>query len=445
VSLRFWKKKPVDRMTPVDTEVLVSLRAARTLFRMHLGASAALISAAVISAASLVAAVSLLQFNSVDHVMRLQGVLQAVDQATPISHSTGGVVSGVFVTNGEIVEEGQVLMALDASDIESELNNAQRAVAGLMLQSLCLRAEQSGQTTVEVPAELRIAVGRLNQIQKMQRALRDCKTELEVMKLEKLRKRSEMAALQDQIILNERLSKTAQSLRGRLHQLGQSTVDRELSDALNLQNLVETLRYSLRLSELQKEMAAKKITDQTQALMGNKELMQKLDRIIDALAAAEAKLARLDKIKNNRFVYASIRGRVQRLRIKSGGKRIARNAHLLEIAPLTTDFEVLATAQVADLPYLSVGLKVTVSLSSGLPRPIQVPAVIAKISKASENSRTLTISIKREDLNKRDLLIGDRSLNGLGERSEALISVRAKNALQTLGGILWDNIAGRGV
>ncbi len=433
------RKKKLENPSLVETDVLVALRAARTLTRMHLSASFALGVASLICTAGVLGMFAVLYTQTVDHVLRVDGVLQAVEQSTPVTHNTGGVVSNVFVTDGQIVTEGQILMSLDASDIQVEYDQARRAVAGLMLQSLCLKAERDRQTKVLVPPELRVVLGRLNQIEKLKRSVRDCKSQLLQAALQRLKHRGERAALQDQVILYTRLSKADHSLRNRLHQLGSEAGANDLQDVLSQQSLVKTLRNSIRLSELLQKLTALKVNDETGRLGREDGLARQLDSITDALAQAESRLSELDQLQRNRFVFASNSGRVQRLRIKEGGKRIARGAYILEIAPLTTDFEVLATVRVADLPYVRIGQSVTVGLSSGLPRPIMVPAVIAGITKATENTRTLSIAIRREDLNKRDLLIGERSLNGLGERSEALIEVQAGNALKSLRNILLGN------
>ena len=438
----FKKEKNPEVLERVETETLVAMRAARTVLRMHIGASFALSVASIICIAGLVGSVVFLGNQTVDHVLKVHGILQAVEQSTPVTHDTGGIVSNVFVSEGEIVSEGQILMSLDANDIESNLEEAQRTVAGLMLTSLCLKAERRGNTEIVVPPELLIALGRLNQLEKFRRSVRDCKGDLRKATLHRLGDKGALAALQNKVHLYNRLSHEGQSLRGQLHQLGRDSQEKELQDVLNQQQLVKTLQNLIKLSDLQKQLTKLKVAQKKSSITQTQRINQKLDGIIDALAQAEQRLSKLDRIKRNRFVYASNSGRVQRLRITKSGKRIARGAYILEIAPLSTDFEVLATVNVSELPYVHVGQQVTVSLSSGLPHAVAVPALIAKIVKATENTRTLRVALERKELSRRDLLIGERSLNGLGERSEALIEVKSENALRALGNILWISLSG---
>ena len=433
------QKKP-DKPVPVKTEDLIKKLSARRVFRLNLTASFFLGLATVISAIALASLFLVLDRQSIDHILRIQGVLQAIEQSSPVTHSTGGIVSNIFITEGEVVSEGQILMSLDASDIESEFIAAQRRVATLMLRSLCIQAKLKKVTAISVPPELKIALGRLNQLAEMHRSLRDCKGQLRQTALDSLQEREKKNALQNRIQTYYRLSQASQKMHGRLRQLGQE--DKDLQDILNLQVLMSALKNQISLTDLEEELINLEAEQEKAHIKQNQALNQMLDQIIDLLAKAESRLAKLENIKKNRYIYASNSGRVQRLRVKESGKRIARGAYILEIAPLTTNFEVIATINISDMSYIEVGQEVSIYLSSGLPSAVSVPARISKISKATENTRTVTIEIAREELNRRDLLVGDRSLNGLGERAEALVEVKSSSALEALEAIFISNFFG---
>jgi len=65
-----------------------------------------------------------------------------------------------------------------------------------------------------------------------------------------------------------------------------------------------------------------------------------------------------------------------------------------------------------------------------------VPAKIDRVLELSQNRRQVLIYVDRKDLNKRDLLKGDPSLSGLGEDSEALVSISSQTAFQSIKSIL---------
>lgn len=157
---------------------------------------------------------------------------------------------------------------------------------------------------------------------------------------------------------------------------------------------------------------------------------------------AEAELKEYEAFVQNRFVHESSSGRIQRLRIKEGGKKTAAGAYVMEIAPLATDFEVHAVIGLPDLPFISVGQEVEMRLSGGLPRPVLVSGIITKIGKTTANKRNVVITLRRADLNKRDLLIGDPSPNRLTGQSEAWVSVKTENAPHSLVGALKPSLFG---
>ena len=196
----------------------------------------------------------------------------------------------------------------------------------------------------------------------------------------------------------------------------------------------EVLAQSIKATQSRVVYAGLKARIDKNALSRQQEYDSELRLISDRLVEAQSELTRMENLMRDKFIYATTSGRVQRMRIRDAGRRIAAGAYVLEIAPLTTDFEVTSRINVTDAPNLRLGQLVHVQLSGGLPKPVWVPARIDKILKTSENSRLLSIRLAREDLNKRDLLLGDNSLNGLGERSEAVISINSETAWESLSG-----------
>lgn len=432
-------KRP-DKPLPIKTDDLLDRISARRMFRLNLTASVFLSVAAGVCLIGIVSLFVVLDRQSIEHVLKIQGVLQAVEQSSPVTHATGGIVSNVFVTEGEIVTEGQILLSLDASDIESEFVEAQRSVASLMLRSRCIQAMLRKAQSVNVPPELKIALGRLNQLVEMQRSLRNCRGQLRQIELGALQEREKRVALQNQIQTYYRLSQTAHKMWRHLGLLGREAKDTDLQEVLDLQTLVMALRNRISLAESKEKLVFLEVAQENRDIENRQKLNAELDQIVDFLAKAENRLSKLEAIKANRFIYASNSGRVQRLRVKNSGKRIARGAYILEIAPLITNFEVIATINIADMSYVKIGQEVSILLSSGLPSATSVPARIVNITKATANTRTVSIEILREELNRRDLLVGDRSLNGLGERAEALVEIQSNSALQALGAIFSRNV-----
>ena len=406
-------------------------RSVKNQLRRHVLAGGLLLIASVgLLVAGVLAVLSLGQL-SLHKTLVLRGQLQAIEQAIPVAHHQTGIVKEIFVTEGEWVQEGQVLAILDTSQVATDLETARKEVAKILLRVACLRAQREGAVDFTPSLELKRAMGRLHQHVQLERATRDCRVDLRKLALQRSDNRLAQKTTQDVAHLYQRIAQTKL--------VTQSGVvimpDQGAKTPQGTAQLISVFESTVRAKRAQK--AAEELSNQliAAALERHRAIDHQIDRLNDALVLAESYLSTQENLLDQRFVYAIASGRVQRLRIKEG-TRLAKGAHFLEIAPVQTDFEVLSNASVMQVNDLTINQGVRVKLSGGLPRPIWVPAKIDSITKLSENKRLISIFLTREDLNKRDLLRGDRTLNGLGEQSEAIVKIKPENALVTLRMIL---------
>lgn len=426
---------------PVDTQKLAAERGLKTRIKQHGVASVVLCFALLVALASLGTMFLTLRLISVSHSLNIAGSIEAIEQSTPIAHERGGVISNIFVTEGEIVREGQILASLNTTDLDEELLSARQAVAGLLLRSQCLKAQRTVEHVLLLPQQMKQVMGRLQQVKAMERAVRSCNEMLGTLALDHALARTQLRAAEDRVRYLTRVSQTnvkLQEAAKHLHQNSHMTLQ-EIQDLISLKDiLAQTLvlgEAKVELEELTVELAKA----ETARLH---DIDAELEVIGDRLAEAQAELSSMEALLDDKFIYASTSGRIQRMRIKENG-RVAAGAYVMEVSPLVTDFAVSARMNIADMPSISEGMNVRVKLSGGMPRPVWVPAYIERISKLTENTRMVQIRLKREDLNKRDLLLGDHSLNGLGERSEAVIAIRAETALQALRGTAQRTVRSR--
>jgi multidrug efflux pump subunit AcrA (membrane-fusion protein) len=424
-----------DKPAPArDAKVIASNRGFRTIIRRHFIASMTLGACLIFSVVSMASIYWSLQVISVTHTLRVAGILQAIEQSTPVKHDRGGIISNVFVTEGEVVREGQIVASLNTDDMGDELNSARQQVAQLLLRSKCVRALKDNSGRLEIPEQLKQVLGQLQQSKVLVRETRNCRVALQKLAFDMTQKRVELRAAQDLKILYARLVQTNRLINDTGRKLNLFEEIKRHDEDMDLEFIHDVLQEQIKATQAKVEFEALKVRINKTELDRVQALDRELESISDQLVNAQSELTRMEAVMRDKFIYATTSGRVQRMRIRDSGRRIAAGAYVLEIAPLTTDFEVTSKINVAQAPNLDVGQLVHVQLSGGLPKPIWVPARIEKIIKTSENRRQLSIRLAREDLNKRDLLLGDHSLNGLGERSEAVISITSETAWESLSG-----------
>ena len=405
--------------------------------KRHAAATLALILGGISCALACVGIAIGLQAISVTKSQQIEGTLRAIEQSKAVSHDIGGTIQTLFVTEGELVREGQIIASFDTQDIRDELHSSREDVAFLLLRAQCLNALKSEDVEFIIDEGLKQIIGKLQQARHMKSQIADCTAELRLRAFDRSLEAQELVVLREVAKFSARRAQTAVLMHERL---GQKSAAHRLdtrAEFADLSNLDKVLEFSQAAERDQIEFQKLKTQIGKSKLRFDHDIEKELRTISDRLVYARSELTRMEALLANKFVYASSSGRIQKLRINSLDARVSPGEHFLEIAPLITDFEIVAASSILELTDVDVGQSVKVKLSSELQKPVWVPAKIERILELSKNKRQLMVHIKREDLNKRDLLMGDHSLNGLGENSNVLISVSAQSALRSLKNILF--------
>lgn len=83
-------------------------------------------------------------FARIESAIIAPGRVEVQGGAQPLRHPDGGVVTGIFVSEGEMVVAGQALVQLDASGLQPELSAIEAQLHALTLRRARLVAEQDG-------------------------------------------------------------------------------------------------------------------------------------------------------------------------------------------------------------------------------------------------------------------------------------------------------------
>ncbi len=92
-------------------------------------------------------------FARLDAAAYAPGVLEVSGQRQTVQHRDGGVVSQIFVREGQRVVRGQLLMRLAAADVRAQERALSAQAIRLLSQRARLEAEESGAARVSPPAE----------------------------------------------------------------------------------------------------------------------------------------------------------------------------------------------------------------------------------------------------------------------------------------------------
>ena len=92
-------------------------------------------------------------FARLDAAAMAPGRLTVSGQRQTVQHREGGVVSQIFVREGDRVQRGQVLIRLAGADVRAQERALSAQAISLLAQRARLYAEQSGQRVVRAPVE----------------------------------------------------------------------------------------------------------------------------------------------------------------------------------------------------------------------------------------------------------------------------------------------------
>jgi len=289
----------------------------------------------------------------------------AVDQQVKsIQHRDGGIVSGILVREGEIVQKGQVLLRLDDVQSRAELSIIRAQLIELTAKKARLLAERDGEAELEFPkrilegnaetelillGERRLFYGnrmkRQSQKQQLQLSIEQLGEEINGLEAQRSSKISEI----------EIVGVEHQKLRGlfgkrliegsRVH-----TADREVARLPGERGGIEAsiARAKVRMSEIRLQIIAVDETAQTEAQRELNTVEAKISELEDRRLVIEDRLSRTE-------IRAPLAGIVHDLKVHTVGGIITPAEKLLIIVPDNATLNVEARISPNDIDQVFVG------------------------------------------------------------------------------------------
>lgn len=279
-----------------------------------------------------------------------------------VQHLEGGIVSRVDVEDGQQVREGQVMLELRPTLVQSDYKAVEQQLKNLMLQQKQLQAVIRGDADVSLD-QGKVSVA---QRQLLKSRLLNQTDQIAVAEAQIRQKREEIAGLTDQISRFQQ----EQVLFGEQRGMYVNLVKAGAASRLSLLNADQQLAASnTKLAEL-KGARAKSQQQLQEALANLRNLRSGLElehnSQIAALANEEAVVSENIKKLRNQLertrITAPINGVVSDLRYRTPGSVIAPGAVVMSVVP--TDAVKLVEVRVpsGDIGFVTVGQEVEVKL-----------------------------------------------------------------------------------
>lgn len=307
-------------------------------------------------------------FAKVEEITRVQGEITPLGFQQVVQHLEGGLVKEITVKEGDIVEEGDLLMRLDSVDTQKDLERTRLKVLNLELQRIRLNSQVTGKDpdysqylpehaqkikdqlsmyNAAVNAEdteRRVLIDQIKQRENaldiLQTRMNTTKTNLQIVK-ELYDKRKELHA--DGVISEVRFLETKQ----RLNDL--------MGEVKNLQN--QSINAETALKEFEQRLESLDAKNKDEDYKSLESVEQELIQTREVLAKLEDRSQRLD-------ILAPTRGIVKGLEINTIGSVIQPGQLIMEIVPLDKQLIALVRIPPENIGYVSIDDKVKLKVST---------------------------------------------------------------------------------
>ncbi len=308
-------------------------------------------------------------FAEIDEVTRGQGRVIPSQQMQVVQSLEGGIVAETLVHEGDRVQQGQVLLRIDATNFASRVGELTSQHQQLTGQIARLRTEVAGDDDIAFPqdlvdhapqvanAERSLFTARRNQLQSQLTILRQ-QAEQREQELSQLRA-TEVQQTGSLALARQELGVYAGLSRGIVPQTEVLRARRQVND---LEGQLQTTRAAIPRAESAIREAHQRIEDQylqfrSEAQAELNQRTAELAVIEETLRAARDRVARTD-------VRSPVNGVINRVHVTTVGQVVQPGGNLVEIVPIEDSLLIEARIRPSDVAFLHPGQEATVKITA---------------------------------------------------------------------------------
>lgn len=334
----------------------------------------------------------------VDSAIIAGGTFSVQSNAQAVQHPEGGVIGAILVKEGEPVQEGQVVVRLDAAKVLADLAILDRKLIDLIAERSRLEAERADSTQLATPerlspspatsskainAALQTALASQRQLMSERRSVRA--NQLSQLEERKRQSESLLAGLRQQVKASEEeMEQAAGELKdlrmleakGLIPRPRLRQAEREVS---RLRGQIGEITSRVMSAQSQLAEAEFKISETTQS--SRSDVLSQIQANDAKLAQArEERLAAMDRM-NRLEIRAPKSGLVNEMAIHTVGGVIGSGQTLMTIVPVSDPLIVTARIKPDEIDEVHVGQKATVRISSfKMATPPELDATVTGVS-----------------------------------------------------------------
>ncbi|MDA4846240.1 HlyD family type I secretion periplasmic adaptor subunit [Hoeflea poritis] len=314
-------------------------------------------------------------FARISGAVIASGSIGVETKVKTVQHLDGGIVSEIYVRDGDVVSAGAPLLRIDETAVEASLNIVNNSLFELIARKARLEAEQYGADIILFPDELHRAnnplfVSRIIESKaglfNSRRATRE--GQKKVMREKILQLEKQIRGLEAQVASNTRQIDILSANITRKEPAAESgIVSQDTMDQLygrhadlagehgQLQNTIARVRSQINETELQVLQIDVDFREEVQSEL--REVTNKIAELREQRSALEDQLVRT-------LVVAPVSGRIHDTSVHTVGGVVSPAAPIMQIIPDKDRLIVEARVRTTDIDLVYVGQSATVNLSA---------------------------------------------------------------------------------
>jgi len=307
-------------------------------------------------------------YTEITEVVVSSGEVSPIGSVKRVQHLEGGIVKEIYVGEGDLVQQGEVMIKLDDAGIVPERDQLATRLSNLELRAQQLAAVISGEEFDLSKVDPRYRAFAKTQVEVLAAKREALDAQAEVLRDQLSQRRNELELLHDQVAGNKRqiqILKQQVGMRKTLEEKGL------ISKVILLNDQRELARAEGALAELiGKQKTAQNAIDEAESRLEEMESRARMDaREQYAQVLGEiAELRDTIELKNDQIRRLDIRspvtGIAQELQTETVGGVIAPGSTVLEVIPNDAALFVEARISTQDIGFIYVNQEATVKVTA---------------------------------------------------------------------------------
>lgn len=316
-------------------------------------------------------AITWAHFSKIDEVAVAQGELIPSAQVRPVRALDGGVITAIHVEEGEVVQQGTVLIEQDPALNQADVDRLQREAELVRRDLARLEAERSGNTSTGSVIQDELLAARLQELDtRRETAIAEANRQAAAI----AEAESRLARYEENLVSAYDYLANAEEREASLRDLVEGAIPRfdyleavdRLTQArdqvLSLNREIESQRQAIAQAEAAYQ-AAQSAVNQVVADRRS-EILSQLTQRQEQLASLEGQLNQAEVRSSDDVIVAPIAGRVYNLRATLAERTIEPGEELLSILPESGTLVLEAKLLNRDIGFVSEGMRAKVKIAT---------------------------------------------------------------------------------